>query len=261
MKRLLLVLSALLLTALFPIHALALDGDETVTIQIGSASAENGATVDIPVSLQNSVSVDSIQFDLNYDSTALSVVSVTPGDLFLPEYVIYNADEPGRLRIACADKLGLTGDGTLLIVRFLALSNAGSALTATSGIITRVDADYNQTNAYIALESGGVSIGAGAVPEALVTPWIPETPVPTATPEPSATPEPAEEAAIIVSSTPEAQLSAEPAKTDVEPIAYVVVGVLFALLIVLITVSVIRRRNQAEVETQPKKSSRKDSIE
>ena len=262
MKRLLLVLSALLLTALFPVQALALEENESVTIQIGAASAENGATVDIPVYLKNSAGVDSIQFDLNYDSAALSVVSVTPGDLFLPEYVIYNADEPGRLRIACADKLGLAGDGTLLTVRFLALSDAGSALTATSGIITRVDADYVQTNAYVALESGGISIGAGAVPEALVTPWIPETPVPTATPEPSDTPQPVEEAASVVSSAPEVQLPAESAATtEVEPIAYVVVGVLFALLIVLITVSVIRRRNQAEAEMQPKKSSRKDSVE
>ena len=44
---------------------------------------------------------------------------------FLAEYVVYNADEPGRIRIACADALGLKGDGTLLTVRFTALSAAG----------------------------------------------------------------------------------------------------------------------------------------
>ena len=260
MKRLLLVLSALLLTALFPIQALALEENESVTIQIGEASAENGAAVDIPVYLKGSAGVDSIQFDLNYDSTALSVVSVTPGDLFLPEYVIYNAEEPGRLRIACADKLGLAGDGTLLTVRFTAISGAGSALTATNGIITRVDADFNQTNAYILLEDGGVSIGAGAIPAALVTPWIPETPPPTPTPEPTPTlvPEPEALSQELPSDQTESPASSAAGGATVDPIAYVVVAALFLMLILLITVSIYRRRRQAAASL-PDHPVRKDS--
>ena len=253
MRRILPVLTALLFAVLLPVSALALEGDEVVSIVVGSVSGENGDKIDVPVLLQNCTGVDSIQFDLNYDPAALSVVSITPGDLFLPEYVIYNADESGRIRIACADALGLKGDGTLLTIRFTALSNSGSALAVTNGIITRVDADYQQTNAYVSYENGGVSIGGEAVPAALVTPWVPETPVPTATPEP--TPEPAA-AVSETSPTAAAEVTAAPeeaiADGSVGPVSYIVVAVLFLLLIVLIIVSVRRRRVDADAESQNK---------
>lgn len=260
MRRILPVFTALLFAVLLPVSALALEGDEVVSIVVGSVSGENGDKIDVPVLLQNCAGVDSIQFDLNYDPAALSVVSVTPGDLFLPEYVIYNADESGRIRIACADALGLKGDGTLLTIRFTALSNNGSALAVTNGIITRVDADYQQTSAYVSFENGGVSIGGGIVPEALVTPWVPETPQPTATPEP--TPEPAA-AVSEPSPTAIAQETAVPETTladgSVGPVSYLVVAVLFVLLVVLIIVSVRRRRNDADTESQKNNLSRKDS--
>lgn len=174
MKRLLPVFAALLLAVMLPSGALALEGDEVVSIVVGSVSGENGDKIDVSVSLENCTGVDSIQFDLNYDSSALSFVSLTPGDLFLAEYVVYNADEPGRIRIACADALGLKGDGTLLTIRFTALSNNGSALAVTNGIITRVDADYQQTNAYVSYENGGVSIGGGIVPKRWSPPGFPK---------------------------------------------------------------------------------------
>ena len=258
MKRMLLVLTAVVLAALIPASALAAEGNESVTIVIGTASTQSGGQADIPVYLKDCAGVDSIQFDLNYDSAALTVVSVTPGDLFLAEYVVYNADEPGRIRIACADALGLKGDGTLLTVRFATRSDAGSALTATNGVITRVDADYNQTKAYVLLEDGGVSLGTGAIPAALVTPWIPETPPPTPTPEPTPTvePTPAELAQVEQSALPEA--SAAPNNGAVDPISYVVVAVLFAILITLIVVSVLKRRKQS-AESQPDYPIRKDS--
>ncbi len=259
MKRLLLVLTAVVLAALIPAAALAAEGNESVILAIGTASTENGGQADVSVTLKNCAGVDSIQFDLNYDPAALTVVSVTPGDLFLAEYVVYNADEPGRIRIACADALGLKGDGTLLTVRFTAQSASGSALTATNGILTQVDADFNQTKAYVSVEDGGVSIGTGAVPAALVTPWIPETPPPTPTPEPTPTPvpEPAELAQVDTSASPEA--TAAPAGDQtVDPIAYVVVAVLFCILIALIVVSILKRRKQA-VEPKPDRPARKDS--
>jgi len=260
MKRLLPVFAALLLAVMLPSGALALEGDEVVSIVVGSVSGENGDKIDVSVSLENCTGVDSIQFDLNYDSSALSFVSLTPGDLFLAEYVVYNADEPGRIRIACADALGLKGDGTLLTIRFTALSNNGSALAVTNGIITRVDADYQQTNAYVSYENGGVSIGGGIVPEALVTPWIPETPVPTATPEPTpepeaATPELNVPAVVEETVAPEDSAANEP----VGPVSYIVVAVLFVILIVLITVSIIKRRRLSGTDLQENNHSRKDS--
>ena len=41
--------------------------------------------------ITNCAGVDSVQFDLNYDSAALEFVSMTPGDLFAAQYTVsYN---------------------------------------------------------------------------------------------------------------------------------------------------------------------------
>ena len=61
MKRLLLVLTAVVLAALIPASALAAVGNESVTIAIGTTSTENGGQADVPVTLKNCAGVDSIQ--------------------------------------------------------------------------------------------------------------------------------------------------------------------------------------------------------
>jgi hypothetical protein len=98
------------------------------------------------------------------------------------------------------------------------------------------------------------------VPEALVTPWIPETPVPTATPEPTpepeaATPELNVPAVVEETVAPEDSAANEP----VGPVSYIVVAVLFVILIVLITVSIIKRRRLSGTDLQENNHSRKDS--
>lgn len=242
MKRTLFFFSALLLCVLFvfPVHARA--EEEIVSIQVGTLSGENGALVDLPLLLDNCAGVDSVQFDLNYDSAALQFVSMTPGDLFPAQYTIANSDVPGRVRIACASALGLDGAGTLLTLRFRLLSETGSAVSITSGIVTRVDADYNQTKSYVAIQDGGIAAGTAPLPAPAVTPWVPATPVPTPspTPEVTATPE--------ASATPE-EIAATPAATDAPAeglstnVFYIGGGLL--LIIVLLVVILFVRKNKS----------------
>ena len=241
MKRTLIFLSALLLSVVFafPVHARA--EEEIVSIQVGTISGENGALVDLPLLLDSCAGVDSVQFDLNYDSAAIQFVSMTPGDLFAAQYTIANSDVPGRVRIACASALGLENAGTLLTLRFRLLSETGSAVSITSGIVTRVDADYNQTKSYVAIQDGGVTAGTAPLPAPAVTPWVPATPVPTPspTPEVTATPE--------ATATPE-QIAATPEATDAPAkglstnIYYFGGGLLF--VIVLLVVILLVRKNK-----------------
>ena len=188
MKRTLLFLPVLLLAVMLLIPAQARAEEGSVFIRVETAEGTAGQETDLTVTLENCAGVDSVQFDLNYDAAALQVVSMTPGDLFHAEYTVANLDEPGRVRIACASALGIGDAGRLLILRFRALTDAGSAVTITNGIVTRVDADYNQTAAYVTIENGGITIGGAPLPEAAVTPWVPETPAPTPTPVPTPTP-------------------------------------------------------------------------
>ncbi len=242
MKKPLLILSALLMSVCIFLPARALAEEEMVLLTVGTTDGEAGAEVDVPVLLSDCECVDSAQFDINYDASALSVVSVTPGDLFPAEYCIANTDESGRIRVACACASGLANDGTLMTIRFKILTETGSALTLTSGIITRIDEAYVQSEAYVTLENGGVTVGGAAVPEPLVTPWVPATPVPTPSPTPEVTEAPGTMVVPDAGQSSAAPEAAESTQQSVGPIAYAVVGALALLLIVLIVVSVRNKR-------------------
>jgi len=253
MRKLLPILSALVLSAMMviPVHALAEeDTDKTVRISVGSASGEVGVEVDVPIMLYDCENVDSIEFNLNYDPDALSVVSVTPGDLFPAEYCVSNSDTPGTVSIACACRDGLDGSGTLLTVRFEILNDTGSALTVTthkSGeyaeeVVSYIDEDYNQYFSYVSLENGSVTVGSALAPDPLVTPWVPATPVPTPSPTPEATEVPVTSLQTDDEETAQSPTSETGGDSDVEPVAYFVVGGLFIILIVLIVVTVANRR-------------------
>lgn len=241
MKRTLWLLSALLLTAALALPARALAEEESVVIQVATVSAESGAQVDLPVMLDHCAGVDSVEFDLNYDSTALAFVSMTPGDLFAAQYTIVNATEPGRIRVACASALGLGGAGTLFTIRFRLLSDTGSAVSVTSGTVTRVDAEYEQSDAFVSIENGGITLGTAALPSPAVTPWVPATPVPTPSPTPEVTAAP--ETTAQASAT--ASLSPSPEQiTQLNPNLYYVGGGLLLVLIVLIIVLLSRKNKR-----------------
>lgn len=264
MKKPLLILTALLCACVLS-RSSALAEGEIVRLLVGTAEGEAGGAVEIPVLLSNCAGVDSAQFDLNYDPAALSVVSVTPGDLFPAEYCVANYDEAGRIRVACAIGPGLSASGgTILTVTFNVLGETGSALiiTAPKGgahtdeVISRVDADYRASFAYVSLENGGVRVGAAGVPAPLVTPWLPATPTPTPSPTPDLTPSPEP-----VSQQPSGG-SAAPGNSKsaaAGPISYVVVGVLTLALAALIVFTVLNRRRAGPLAPREEDENRGES--
>ena len=242
MKRTLLLLSALLLAVVLaaPAKAYAVEED-VVRIQVDTVTGEAGKQVDLSVQLSDCAGVDSAQFDINYDSAALEFVSMTPGDLFAAQYTVINADTPGRIRVACASALGLSGAGTLMTLRFRVLGDAGSAVTISNGIITRVDASYNQTTALIAITDGGITVGTAPLPAPVVTPWVPATPIPSPTPTPIPTPSPAATSAgTEQQATTSPEITSQPAALSAT--VYYVGGGLLLAVVVLATIVVVSRK-------------------
>ena len=246
MKRTLCLLSALLLVAFWFTPTRALAEEESVLISAALASGEMGAEADVPLLMDRCIGVDSVQLDVNYDSAALEFVSMTPGDLFAAQYTIANADTPGRIRIACASALGLEGAGTLLTLRFRLLSEAGSAVVITSGAATRVDADYNQSTAFIEIENGGITVGEAPLPSPAVTPWVPATPIPTPSPTPESTATPQQTQAPLQTNAQTDALStpgaAAPSFTNLNPAVYLVGGGLIVAVIALVVILLSRKK-------------------
>lgn len=237
MKRTLLFLLALFCAAAVLPQAHARAEEASVMLQVDTVTGESGEEVDIPVLLGSCLGVDSVQLDLNYDAEAVSLVSVTFGGLFTLSQ--YNDSEAGRVRIACASALGLNQAGALVTLRFTLTGESGSAVTITNAIVTRVDTDYNQSEALVAVENGGVTLGSAPLPAAKVTPWVPATPTPTPSPEPAPTPSPTP------APTPTTAVSAAlDLARRIPAAAYLVTGALIFILILILSLAAANKKKR-----------------
>jgi len=237
MKRTLLFLLALFCAAAVLPQAHARAEEASVMLQVDTVTGESGEEVDIPVLLGSCLGVDSVQLDLNYDAEAVSLVSVTFGGLFTLSQ--YNDSEAGRVRIACASALGLNQAGALVTLRFTLTGESGSAVTITNAIVTRVDTDYNQSEALVSVENGGVTLGGAPLPAAKVTPWVPATPTPTPSPEPTPTPSPTP------APTPTTAVSAAlDLARRIPAAAYLVTGALIFILILILSLAAANKKKR-----------------
>jgi hypothetical protein len=257
MKRTLYILAAVLLASALFLPARALAEEDSVLLSVASVRGEIGETVDVIVSMRNCKSVVSAEFDINYDAIALSVVSITPGDIFPAQYCVTYTGNPGTIGIACAQALGFTGDGVLLTIRFKITGESGSPLTITSHLptsgdligeeVTWLDENYDQHAAFVAIEHGGVSVGEAPLPNPAVTPWVPATPLPTPSPTPEITETPEAEASVLQTidqqqtATPEI---AAPALLRLNPTVYYVGGGLLLAAAALVIILFSRKRKQ-----------------
>lgn len=166
------------------------EGEVALTVDTVQAEAEGQAVVTIMA--ENAVTLDSLQFRVNYDQQALRLAAEpVAGEPLADGIAVTNTDTAGVVgfAFACAD--GLAADGTVLTLTFDVLDETGSAVVLTDVLATTVDAALEQHKAYVTLENGGVAVGEdGQVPDPVVTPWPVETPTPTPTPIPTATPAP-----------------------------------------------------------------------
>ncbi len=217
----------LLLAALFPQSALA--EDEAVVLAVETVDGASGDEVDVQIEMERCEAVDSLQFNLNYDADALKAVRVTPGTAFPAEYCVTNIQEAGRVRAACVSALGLSAEdgGVMMTVTFRLLNATGSAVTFSDVIATRVDVEYNQSQAYVQVENGGVTAGRAALPAPVTTPWIAQTPAQTPSPTPEATQAPTP--AVFADKTPSPTPEAQDSTAGRAMLPYIIVGV-FAVL-------------------------------
>lgn len=226
-----------------PLTAARAAGEVALTVDTAHAAAA-GEQVALSVHAADALTVDSLQFRINYDAAALRLVDEPAvGEALAGGIAISNTETAGVVgfAFACAD--GLSADGTLVTLTFEVLSQTGSAVVLTDVLATTVDAARVQHKAYVTLQNGGVAVGEGAaVPEPVVTPWPVETPVPTPapTPAPTATPIPSPTPAPVLPPAPE---GAPPGGYLLLLLGALLIAVLTALLI---TLAVRRARQEAE---------------
>ncbi|MCF7921040.1 MAG: tandem-95 repeat protein [Candidatus Cloacimonetes bacterium] len=118
MKRIL-VISLFLLSFLFVYGQF-----EDTIITVSEAMVEEGDTFQIEVSTTEVLDewdVIAFQFDLGFDNTLLQYEGISLGTMPGPANLIANEFEPGTLRVAYANYLNISGEGSLVMIEFQAI--------------------------------------------------------------------------------------------------------------------------------------------
>jgi hypothetical protein len=74
--------------------------------------------INVPIHVQNSNNIGSIDIDFKYNPDVLEITDVLPGELTQNAMMEYNSDNPGILIIGIIDTDGISGSGDLVIIKF-----------------------------------------------------------------------------------------------------------------------------------------------
>ena len=183
------IIIMILLLLLTP--ALPALGEDEIGINVSNTSLAPDGQAAVTVALSNCRGMDSLQVDIWYDANAVMLTDAAPGDLLAGGIYAFNTETAGVIRFAYASAEGLReGNGTALMLTFAALQDTGSAVLVSEAKASRFDGENGtgQLKAFVMVENGGIApADSKVVPEAGVTPWIPETPTPTPEPTPEST--------------------------------------------------------------------------
>lgn len=239
MKRRWLALLALCCVLFVPCGVLAEGDGFTVSAGQADGALEKDITLDITIS--GCKGLDSLQLCVNYDLTALKLVSAEGGSLLENGLHVLNTDEAGLIAFAYAGAEGLAvSEGTLLTLTFRPLSDQGSAIVVTDVLATTYDAAAGEQNRlYGTVQDGYVTVAGGEAPAPKITPWIAETPAPTPepTPEPTSVPTEAPQATEAI---PENVIAA---LDEINLLPYIL-GAAALLLVIVIALIVVWRNSR-----------------
>lgn len=81
----------------------------------------------VPINIQSSDNIGSVDIVLTYDSEVLEVTNVIAGELAQDSMMEFNIQNLGRVNIGVIDTDGISGDGILAIVGFSVIDKAGTS--------------------------------------------------------------------------------------------------------------------------------------
>jgi len=172
-----LTFSKLIFAACLPALSLA----DTISVQTPMTNPSIGDTFTVDINATGITDLYAFQFDLTFDPTLLSAVSVTEGG-FLPSggttfFIPGTVDNVGGDVAATADSLignisGVTGAGILAEIQFTALAPGMSTLSFANEIL--LDSSLNDITANTTFQNGSLTINGttAAVPEPKTFPLL-----------------------------------------------------------------------------------------
>jgi hypothetical protein len=125
-------------------------------VYVNDYNREEGKTVSIPVFIKNAVNVGNMDFYIEYDSNVLEIDSYTKGSLTENSLLEANIMD-NEILVAFTDTDGISGDGSLVYIKFTVVGSEGDSCNIVPNII-----EANEVESYdpiiIFSESGSFSV-------------------------------------------------------------------------------------------------------
>ena len=130
-------------------------------LRVGSRIAAPGATVLVPIRLEQAEQVGSLGFNLNYNPAVARAVRVYRGARMSPATFSFNAATPGLIRIGAAAHDAVSGDGSAAVIEFRIVGERGSYSHIT---LTDMEvSDFSGARRSIDVHHGSLTVDAAGV--------------------------------------------------------------------------------------------------
>ncbi len=111
--------------------------------QSPAENAATGVALQMPVTVKGAANLGSLQLDLEYDSRVFDLQGVNGGPLTRGRIVDSNRSTPGKVRLVAVAGPGISGDGVVFYLTFVA-SGQTKASDITVVAIEAVDTDLQE---------------------------------------------------------------------------------------------------------------------
>ncbi len=157
---------AVIIIAVLAFFFLRDTGSRTAAVPASTLEVSIDATIELPIAVQGAFNLGSLLVEVSYEAGMLELQSVKAGALGRNGLLESNQETPGMVRIGLVDPNGLSGDGEIITLVFLAIQGGGSS-PYTLELLEASDTDLRDL--VVQVNSSQFSgVGEPFVPPALV---------------------------------------------------------------------------------------------
>ena len=135
-------------------------GDEPY-LYVGDRIMGKGKTVEIPIIMCNAKDLANMDLDWSYDASVLKLIDVTKGSLTKKALFEWNEVSAGKLKIAFASSKGVSGSGSIAVMKFEVIGNTGAKSTITGTVDTASKTDGSTVS--VGVNPGEVTVGTSPI--------------------------------------------------------------------------------------------------
>ncbi len=146
MKRTILLSSLIALACAFAANA--------QTLTAASSPARCGATVRVPVAIDDVTGLLALELRVEYDASKLTATGVAVGDLTSAFQIASNLATPGLARIAMASGNAVSGRGTVVMITFKVANGVTGDAPLTLGNVLVNDVPKKAAGAVVTIACG-----------------------------------------------------------------------------------------------------------